>query len=256
MIQKDNILQELKELESSLANKAAENCYTVPAGYFEDLAGQVLARIKAEQAVSVDEELSYLAPGLSHISRNMPLIVPTGYFEGLEKRMIEAVRDNSHQSAQEELESLSPLLGGLKKEMPFGVPEGYFDTISAQPLSADKKPAAKVVSLINKKLVRYAAAAAVVLVAGTIAIFSLNRPSASEKEIFAKMSREVNKMNENEKDNLVDFLNAGLNGEETAQAGGDKTNDFRKYLEDVPEEELNDFRKQNEDLVDFLLVSE
>ncbi len=253
MTQKDNILQELKELESSLASMTAETCYSVPAGYFEGLAGQVLGKIKAEQAGSAAEELFYLAPSLNDISRKMPYAVPAGYFQELEKRIIETVGDNRSLSVQEELETISPLLSGLKKETPYQVPQGYFDTIPLQQTVSDKK--AKVVSLVSQKWFRYAAAAAVVLIAGTIALFSLNRPSTSEKEIFAKVSREVNKMNETEKDNLVDFLNAGLSGEETAQVG-DKTNDFKKFLEDVPEEELNDFRKQNEDLEDFLLISE
>ncbi len=254
MSQKDNISQELKDLESSLAGRAAENCYTVPAGYFEGLIGQVLGRIKAEQAGSAAEELSYLAPTLGDISRKMPYSVPAGFFEQLEKKIADIARGNKNKnlSAREELEALSPLLSGLKKENPYQVPEGYFDTVTSQQPVAAKK--AKVVSLVSKKWFRYAAAAAVVLIAGTIAILSLSKPT-TEKEIFAKVSRDVNKMNETEKDNLVDFLNAGLSGEETAQVG-DKTNDFKKFLEDVPEEELNDFRKQNEDLEDFLLTSE
>ena len=50
MNQSSNILQELKELQSSLADKALGNTYAVPEGYFEGLAREVLNRIKALEA--------------------------------------------------------------------------------------------------------------------------------------------------------------------------------------------------------------
>ena len=57
MIQKGDILQELVELKSSLANVTPQNTYSVPAGYFDGLAGQALNRIKAIEAVTAVEEL-------------------------------------------------------------------------------------------------------------------------------------------------------------------------------------------------------
>ena len=48
MAQNSNILQELHELESTLANMAPQNTYSVPEGYFEELANLVLNRIRAK----------------------------------------------------------------------------------------------------------------------------------------------------------------------------------------------------------------
>ena len=56
MIQKENILQELNELKSSLATVTPQNVYTVPVGYFDGLVAQVLSRIKAVEAKNAVEE--------------------------------------------------------------------------------------------------------------------------------------------------------------------------------------------------------
>jgi hypothetical protein len=47
MTQRDNILQELNELQSTLVNAGVENVYQAPRGYFDGLADQVLNRIRA-----------------------------------------------------------------------------------------------------------------------------------------------------------------------------------------------------------------
>ena len=69
MTQKDNILQELNELNSSLASLYSKNIYTVPVGYFEGLADQVLGRIKATEATNATDELVHLPPLLSKLSK-------------------------------------------------------------------------------------------------------------------------------------------------------------------------------------------
>ena len=74
MTQKDNILQELRELKSSLINITPENIYTVPVGYFDGLAAQVLSRINAIEAVNGVEELGYLSPMLGIFLEILPKI--------------------------------------------------------------------------------------------------------------------------------------------------------------------------------------
>ena len=68
MTQKDHILQELKELNSSLVNLSQQNVYSVPVGYFDGLAAQVMKRIKALEAINAKEELNHLSPLLNSIS--------------------------------------------------------------------------------------------------------------------------------------------------------------------------------------------
>jgi hypothetical protein len=249
MTQRDNILQELNELESTLANLSSHNIYTVPTGYFEGLAEQILNRIKALETDNASDELVFLSSTLTNISKEIPYTTPSGYFEELNEKAMHVIVQGNSQTAKEELETLSPLLSGLKKEMPFSVPDGYFDSLQT-------KQETKVVSITSRKWFRYAAAAMIVGVVATTAFLLLNNKQPSEKQILAKVTREVNKMNEAEKDQLVDFLDAGLNGNETVQVSPEKTNDLKDFLKGVSEKELNDFSEQNEDLEDFLLTSD
>jgi hypothetical protein len=254
MSHNNNILQELRELESSLGNEVVQNVYTVPHGYFESFAGAVLNTIKALEAASASEELNYLSPVLNSVSRQIPYEIPAGYFESVDERLLEITRQSENQTVSEELASLSPLLNRLNKKMPYTVPEGYFESLSpaTQP--------AKVVSITHRKWFKYAAAAVVtgiIFMAGLLVFKNNDQPS--EKTIFAKFTRDVKKMNENQKDQLIDFIDAGMNGNETAQINPDtrlnEIKDVKELLEDVSDEELKDLREQTEALEDVLMTN-
>ena len=76
MTQKDNILQELKELKSFLVNLSLQNVYSVPAGYFDGLAVQVMKRIKTLEAIDAKEDLNHLSPLLNkHYTLYLPGIL-------------------------------------------------------------------------------------------------------------------------------------------------------------------------------------
>jgi hypothetical protein len=128
MTQRDNILQELNELQSSLTNAAVQNVYQVPAGYFDGLADQLVRRVKALETENASQELNHLSPFLSSISKEMLYAVPAGYFENFTETIYESVI-TSDQSISEELERISPFLSSLKKEMPYAVPAGYFENL-------------------------------------------------------------------------------------------------------------------------------
>ena len=261
MTQKDYILQELRELNSTLANVTVQNVYTVPVGYFDGLATQVLNRIKAMEATNSVEELGYLSPMLSGISKQMPYVVPAGYFNGLEERMLQAVHV-SNQTAKEEIETLSPLLSGLKKEMsarpghsdgPYSIPQGYFESLTEKIVADEKKPAMKVISLISRKWFRYAAAAVVI---GIIAMTGFLFLGGGEKEpggkALSKFTRDIKKMDDNQKDNLIDFIDAGMSGDETALV---KSDEVKNLLQGISDEELKDFQEQSEDIHDVLMTN-
>jgi hypothetical protein len=305
MTRKDNILQELNELNSTLATITPQNPYTVPVGYFDGLTARVLNRIKAMEAINAVEELGYLSPALSSISKQLPYSVPQGYFEGLAKKAIQSISEssdyqtaneemetlspllnglnkempyavpqgyfegladkalqsvsgiNDHQTAREELAILSPLLSGLKKEMPFSVPQGYFESLSDNISREESKPAAKVISITSRKWFRYAAAAVVIGIVVTTGLLFLG---GGEKEpggkALAKFTRDVKKMDDTQKDNLIDFIDAGMNGDETAQVSIDnKTDEVKNLLQGISDEELKDFQEQTEDLGDVLMTN-
>lgn len=245
-----NISKELNELGSSLLKTDNQPLYTVPAGYFEGLADQVLGRIKALEAHSATEELAHLSPLLSGIGKTMPYQVPAGYFEEVEERMIYAMMPGDH-SADEELETLSPLLAGLNKQMPFEVPQGYFDTV-AIPANETQQPA-KVIGITSRKWFRMAAAAVIVGVIALSTMFIIGKTSS--KDPVAKATKDIKKMDDTQKGNIEDFLEAGLNGEESVKLNPAKTDEIQKLLADIPEEELKAFEQTSEDMEDILLAT-
>lgn len=242
MIQRNNILQELNELNSALVNVSTENIYSVPAGYFDGLAATMLNRIKALNAENAVEELSYLSPSLSNISKQNIYSVPVGYFESLAENATQLIREgNDYQTAKEEIEGLSPFLSSLKKENPYSVPQGYFESIETP-----AKPAVKVISITHRKWFRYAAAAIVI---GAIAMAGLMIFGNEEKKkarSFAKFEKKLNKeIKTTSDDDLQDFIqytDAGLNGEEKVSI--ENTDEVKELLKDIPESELKEFLEE------------
>ncbi len=257
MTQKDNILQELSELKSSLANITPENIYTVPVGYFDGLAAQVLNRIKAMETVNAAEELGYLSPMLSNISKQMPYAVPAGYFEGFAEKAIQSVHEiNDYQTAKEELETLSPLLSGLNKQMPYAVPQGYFENLAKKINTEETRPVAKIISITSLKWFRYTAAAAITGIIFLAGFSYFSNEKVPGGKALAKFTRDIKKMDDKQKDNLINFIDAGMNGDETAQINTDnKTEEVKNLLQGVSDEELKDFQEQTEDIQDVLMTN-
>src|SRR5690606_27239590 len=105
MTRKDNILEELKELNSSLGNQAMP--WHVPTGYFEDLPGLLLTRINRIE----NGEEEYPSTFINELPKEMPFTVPAGYFQTLPERALALAKADSL-TVKEELETLSPLLSG------------------------------------------------------------------------------------------------------------------------------------------------
>jgi len=244
MTPKNNIAQELRDLESSLADLSVQNTYSVPEGYFDRLADRVLSRIRAMEAATATEELGHLSPLLSQLPKTMPYTVPAGYFEEMESTLV-SVAMYGEQEASEELGNISPLLSGLKKEMPFSVPAGYFDTIST-PLTVAHQPA-KVVSMGGgRKWFRYAAAAVVTGVVALLSVLYISQDNTGKTEGTAAAKFETNMLKEIRKTSdtvLTEFVKqfdeAGLRTDETAAT--DTNKEVKDLLKDIPENELKQF---------------
>lgn len=244
MTPKNNIAQELRDLESTLADLSAQNIYSVPEGYFDRLAQQVLSRIRAMEAATAAEELGHLSPLLSQLPKTMPYTVPAGYFEEMESTLV-SVAMYGEQEATEELGNISPLLSGLKKVMPYSVPAGYFDTISA-PVAETHQPA-KVVSMGgSRKWFRYAAAAVVTGVVALLSVLYISQDNTGKTEgtVAAKfennMLKEIRKTSDTVLTEFVkQFDEAGLRTDETAAT--DTNKEVKDLLKDIPENELKQF---------------
>jgi hypothetical protein len=239
MTPKENILQELNELKSSLATVKLQDIYTVPVGYFDGLAAQVLNRIKAIEATNATEELGYLSPSLLNISRQMPYAIPSGYFEGFAERVIQKVREsNEYQTSKEELETLSPLLSGLKKTMPYSVPEGYFESLGENRI----KPATKIVSITHRRWFRYAAAAVmtgVIVLAGFI--YLTGKSVDPVEQPYAWVKKSIKKVDKADIDAFVKLADEELSSQDAVVTTPVKPGEIKELMKDVSDKEIQDF---------------
>ena len=247
MSQRANILEELKELKSSLAGAPAQNIFSVPEGYFEGLADQVLNRIKALKAADAVEELDHLSPGLNAISKQMPYAVPTGYFDELNERSLAVIEENK--TAKEELSELSPLLAGADKKMPYAVPQGYFET-----LRIDNRKPAKVVSITSARWFKFAAAA---VITGVIAlagfIYFNSRPDPVDNP-YAWVKKSIKKVDRTEIDELVNLADQELTGM-SSTVTIPKTEEIKDLMKDISDKELQDFLNETPEVgsVDIMM---
>jgi hypothetical protein len=148
-------------------NVNKDNIYQAPEGYFDSLAGNILNRIKAQETGNAKEELELLSPLLGQIGKKTPFTSPEGYFNDFSDNIVAGVK--AIEFVNEELENLSPTMLSLKNKQVYEVPEGYFDTSAAVILDkAKQQQPAKVISIgFGRKIMRYAAAA---MVTGIIVI--------------------------------------------------------------------------------------
>ena len=231
-----------------MAKKTMQNPYSVPEGYFEGFAGQVLSLLRD------DESLLYSLP------KETPYQVPAGYFDDLEEKIMEMIRNHSdYQTSEEELESISPLLSSLNKRPVYSVPGGYFENFSVA--AADNNIGAKVVGINSRKWFRYAAAAVLtgVITLAAFLIYNNNAKDAANaaNRTLAKFEKEVKKINDVKRtDTLIDFMDAGLNQEELATNQKTiKIDDVQKLLQDIPIDELRDFNQESKDIEDVMLTN-
>lgn len=152
-----DILQELQELNSSLARMERVNVFTVPEGYFENLAAILLFNNQTKVGGAV----------------------PEGYFDQLADTILNKIKaQEAVVSAGDELRRLSPMLYSLCDVNVFEVPTGYFNDV-ADRIQAKRKPRTPVVRMgIRASFMKYAAAAVVIsfIVAG---VFKVAHTSSS-----------------------------------------------------------------------------
>lgn len=250
MTKRDNILQELIELNSQLATREPMNIYSVPAGYFDELLTAVMKRIKALEATNTADELANLSPLLSNVSKQNPYSVPAGYFENLAGQIAGIVNTDEHLTADDETAAISPLLAGLKKETPYQVPAGYFENLAAGITAKENKPEAKVVSLTGRKWFRYAAAAVVtgvVVMAGFLFLSGRNKISAAN-EPYAWVKKNLKKADPKSIDAFVTLADEELPDKADVAVNPVNPNEIKDLMKDVSDQEIQAFL--NETAVD------
>jgi hypothetical protein len=201
MLSRDNILTELKELQSSLSGFSLINTYQVPAGYFDGFASRMLNLVKAMDTIDAREELSLLSPVVNEIDRNMPFAIPANYFNGLEKKLMEGVL-----ASEEETETLSPLLSGLKKSNPYTVPDNYFEGLVNIAKNNEPRKQAKVISIGAKKWYRVAAAAVVIsFIAVGAFLFTRKDTISPVDKSYAWVEKSLKQVSTDDLDQFIDM---------------------------------------------------
>jgi len=167
MENRSDILDELRNLSQVLSGMEKTNVFTVPEGYFEALAGDVLASIHEENGLAFNT-----LPSESLHS------VPDGYFDNLAEKILSRVNLEEKDDAGEELRSLSPMLYSIQDARVYDVPAGYFESVSEQILGKLKPQPARIVSMRRRTITifRYAVAAAFTGVMA-LGVFKFTAPS-------------------------------------------------------------------------------
>jgi hypothetical protein len=147
MDNRDNIQDELNGLNSNLPANKTKGPFSVPDGYFEGLAGQILARVKTAD-LSVTEELQQVSPFLAALPKSTPYQLPDGYFDQTILSLPFLVNDVS-----------SAVLAAAGKAMPYTVPEGYFEQLPQSVLDKLPRTKAKVVPFFSRTWMKAAVAA-------------------------------------------------------------------------------------------------
>jgi hypothetical protein len=167
MENKENILQELQQISLTVAAISGRNVFTIPDGYFEALANEVLAAVHMANWAVVpvpytvpanyfdglpavvmtrirEEELLASRPALDEIPGKIfaylpasgvknPYGVPAGYFDTLAEAVMGRIAVEQAIEKQdevyEELEEIAPLLNTISRKTPYGVPAGYFESL-------------------------------------------------------------------------------------------------------------------------------
>ncbi len=207
MYQQDNILNELQELSPTLAAIPKVNVFTVPGGYFdllsthlllltrpveqekatdemkasvpegyfENLAGNIMARIRRESLSEVVLETHAVSSLVAEIGNKNIYRVPAEYFENLADTILAKRGSLSTMEVTVETGNISELVAGIGNQNVYNVPEGYFAALPKEVNAKLVRPA-KIVTMKSRfTAFRYAAAAVVTGLVGLSIILLLNK---------------------------------------------------------------------------------
>ncbi len=260
-----SILEELKGISSAVANLEYQNVFKVPEGYFDDLAMNIILRIRKMEEQSFSQEKGSGDSSLDRLEKMNPFRVQEGYFDSLAGSIIQKIRKQENESSVgSEVAGLSPLLAGLRNKNVFSVPEGYFENLSQDLInSIALRQEARVVPFTKRKRnwIYFAAAAAVAGFIGLSALFNALRwnqaqtpvavvtPIAPQSEPLKDIPAVSDEALSNFLNNTLDIEGAGLDSQDNinglallnlddnsiaAVLKETSDNEFMEYLNDNP----------------------
>lgn len=203
MNNKENILNELKEISALVATVPFINVFTVDQDYFNTLQPVVMARINAENSNAFHQNFT----------------VPDGYFENLSENIFKKIRAGEKEAVLELADS-SPLIAGIANKETYSVPIGYFERLTF--IGEPKTQPAKIVHMSRARSVfKYAAAAVITGLLGISVINMTDNDTPSSKEVIGGQAASILK-------DANAIIKAG-SFDETLQTVSDK--EIEKYLQ-------------------------
>lgn len=166
---------------------------SVPNGYFDNLAKNIIQKIKTQQPETSNETGDELSLLLNNLTKKNVFEIPVNYFDSVSTDILSKI--NTLENDTYELEHVAPLLHSCNKENLGEIPAGYFDNLSATILKkiADKNPG-KVVSMAGHfSFIKYAVAAIFIGVISTIVFKYYNKPANINTTEFAALDSSIEK---------------------------------------------------------------
>ncbi|HEU0226519.1 MAG TPA: hypothetical protein VFQ86_02180 [Arachidicoccus soli] len=231
--------QYLDAILSSI-NKNAE-LYKVPEGYFNELAEQVVEKLRSEA-----------------FSNAKGYVVPEGYFNSFAENILQKVKTVSSQNTvEEELETIAPLLNTISKRNVYSIAKDYFEQLPSLLIEQQQfeKETPKVIPLSTKKYTwqKWAAAA---VIAGAVLSGGLylenykneNLHNSSSKQYASAVSQENMNLEENlsnlSEDEIISYLavpNPDISTKDSASLIGAASEDTQKAISSMTNEELENY---------------
>ena len=174
-------------------NTTGNSSVSVPNGYFDNLAKNIIQKIKTQQPEIVNETSDEGSVLLNNLSKKNVFEIPVNYFDSLGADILSKI--NATENDSEELKQIAPLLYRCNKENVGGIPAGYFDNLSEAILkkTADKT-SGKVVAISGRfSVVKYAVAAIFIGAISMVVFRYYEKPANISIQEYAALDSSVEK---------------------------------------------------------------
>jgi len=227
---------EPNNLPDTLANIRHINTYTTPPGYFDNLADEVISKIKLPAT-----EAPFSLP-------------PVQYFDGLADSILQKIKKENAipvlTEVQKELEETEPLLNSIPKVNVYSVPQGYFDTFSVD-LPSIKQPASVVPLRHPAVWIKYAAAAVIAGIIATGAWLFINGNNGASQSLYTFTTNYKQQLANVPDSEISEYLDNPSPDADILSASQDinvtDTKSFlRELLNNVSDKELQNYIKEND----------
>jgi hypothetical protein len=227
MENKNNNIEELKDIAPAVANLGNHNLYSVPYGYFDFVADSILNFIK-----------------LSEIREINPYSVPKGYFDLLADSIVRRIKLNTSNEIYDELSEIAPLLTTVNRKNIYSLPDNYFEKVS---ISVIEKPAPRVIpfSKTLRKWVTYAAAASVLFIVAITTYLYVTVHNRYDGETLT-VEQKIGQLKDQE---IINYLkdNEEITSGDIIPASVEEDTEIQNKLQNASDEEIQEYLHEYSD---------